>query len=227
MGHKWAEKEAKARSTIILTVSDGIAAEVENLWSAADIYPHIRAEHKVDTQRRGDLIIRIHLLSLPEAASRETMKDHYERFTSLVAEAIAAGTRMEEGWERCESSLLSLPADMNPRKFQFELLPDPSRSWWELVQMFKSVADRRGLEADRTASIDAIISKDIGQAKTKPKTDHGQGNKKGGDRPRSKGNNNRHGRGKGNKTSSQGSRLRRVDKKALGEAGCGATQQLL
>ena len=78
---KWAEKEAKARSTLILTVSDGIAAEVENLWSSAEIYTHITAEHKVDTyQRRGDLMARIHMLSLPEAASRETMIDHYERF---------------------------------------------------------------------------------------------------------------------------------------------------
>ena len=181
---KWAEKEAKARSTLILTVSDGIAAEVENLWSSAEIYTHITAEHKVDTyQRRGDLMARIHMLSLPEAASRETMIDHYERFITLISESIAAGTRIED-WEKCEKFLLSLSHDLDPLKFQFELLPSDRRSWRELVQIYKSLADRHGLEADRQATVNAILSRDSNYGKGKPGT---RDNAKGGKGNKSKG----------------------------------------
>jgi len=56
----WQKKERKARSTILLTVSPGIASRVELLWSAYHMFEHIKAEHWIDTiGHRGDLLWRI------------------------------------------------------------------------------------------------------------------------------------------------------------------------
>lgn len=61
---KWSEKEVKARATIIMSVSDGIAAELDLMWSSTDMYTHLCATHRIDTfQRRGYIATR---LSLPE-----------------------------------------------------------------------------------------------------------------------------------------------------------------
>ena len=70
----WEKKERKARATIILTVSAGIAWEIETMWSAADMYVHICAEHKMDTfERQGNITWRILTLCLPSGATAEQM----------------------------------------------------------------------------------------------------------------------------------------------------------
>jgi len=47
----------------MFTVSHGIQAEIEYMWSANDMYGHISSTHKVDiTSRRADLSARISLL---------------------------------------------------------------------------------------------------------------------------------------------------------------------
>ncbi|MGG6494820.1 UNVERIFIED_CONTAM: hypothetical protein NY603_17950, partial [Bacteroidetes bacterium 56_B9] len=44
---EWERKESKARSALLMSVSSGIAADVENLWSSADIYKQICDEHRI------------------------------------------------------------------------------------------------------------------------------------------------------------------------------------
>lgn len=65
----WEAKERKARSTLILTISPALAAELEHLWSANDIYTRIQAEHNVNTvERRGELLQRLILIRLHDNA---------------------------------------------------------------------------------------------------------------------------------------------------------------
>ncbi|RXK35701.1 hypothetical protein M231_07029 [Tremella mesenterica] len=77
----WANKERKARSTLIFTISPGLATQVEDLWSAQEIWARITAQHQVKTtERRNDLNQRISLLRLVENANVDTMHAHLETF---------------------------------------------------------------------------------------------------------------------------------------------------
>ena len=97
----WERKERKARSTIILTVSAGIASEIETMWSAAEMYSHICAEHKIDTfERRGNITWRILNLRLPSGATAEQMNSHYEQFATLISESAAAGAHLSQSGTR-------------------------------------------------------------------------------------------------------------------------------
>ena len=90
----WEKKERTARSTILLTISPGIAAEVEHLWSAYEIFEYIKAEHRVDTiEHRGNLLWRIQTLRLSANATSDQMNDHYEAFISLVEKLYPQGHR--------------------------------------------------------------------------------------------------------------------------------------
>jgi hypothetical protein len=68
--------------------------------SANSMYRHISATHKVDTtSRRVDLSSRISFLRLPLKSSREKMLEHYEQYSTLGAEAISSGVRIDD-WEK-------------------------------------------------------------------------------------------------------------------------------
>jgi len=171
----WATREAKARSTVILTVSHGIQAEIEYMWSANDIYRHISSTRKVDTtSRRADLSARISLLRLPFKASPEQMLEHYESYSSLSAEAISSGVRIDD-WEKSERLLMSLGDDLESLKIQWAVLPEDRQVWTELVRMYKSLAVRRGLELNRTTPAQvSFLTKDAPKG---PKMDNSQSRK--------------------------------------------------
>ena len=150
---EWEKKERKARSTIILTVSAGIASEIETMWSAAEMYSHICAEHKIDTyERRGNITWRILNLRLPSNASAEQMNSHYEQFATLISESAAAGAPLTE-WDKTERFLLGLGDDMDPLRFQYRLMPEAQRSWRNIVMIYKSFADSRQMKVERDAAI--------------------------------------------------------------------------
>ena len=186
----WERKERKARSTIILTVSAGIASEIETMWSAAEMYAHICSEHKIDTfERRGNITWRILNLRLPSGASAEQMNSHYEQFATLISESAAAGAPLTE-WDKTERFLLGLGDDMDPLRFQYRLMPDTQRSWRNIVMIYKSFADSRQMKVDRDAavagSVAAIFPKgtqpgngDRNSRKPKPKGKGGKGGGKG------------------------------------------------
>ena len=191
----WEKKERKAQSTIIFTVSAGIASEVETMWSAAELYAHICSEHKVDTfERRGNITWRILTLRLPSGATTEQMNSHYEQFNTLVSESAAAGSPLAE-WDKTERFLLGLGDDMDSLRFQYQLMPDSQRSWKNIVTIYKSFADSRQMKVDHDAavagSVAAIFSKgappgkggEKGQKKLKQKGKGGKVDKgKGGDK---------------------------------------------
>ena len=191
---EWEKKERKARSTIILTVSAGIASEIETMWSAAEMYAHICSEHKIDTfERRGNITWRILNLRLPSNASAEQMNAHYEQFATLISESAAAGSPLSE-WDKTERFLLGLGDDMDPLRFQYRLMPDTQRSWRNVVTIYKSFADSRQMKVERDAavagSVAAIFPKgappagkgDKGQKKPKQKGKGGKGDKGKGDK---------------------------------------------
>lgn len=89
---EWSIREHEARLTVILTVSHGIRAEIECMWSANDMNRHISSTHKVDTtSHQADLSARISPLRLPLKASREKMLEHYKSCSFLSAEAVSFG----------------------------------------------------------------------------------------------------------------------------------------
>jgi len=116
------------------------------MWSADSMYTLISATHKVDTTpRRADLSS---LLRLPLKFSREKMLEHYEQYSNLSAEAIISGVRIDD-WEKSERFLMSLGDDLESLKIQWAVLPEQRQVWTELVRIYKSLADRRGLEHER------------------------------------------------------------------------------
>ena len=154
---EWEKKERKARSTIILTVSAGIAAEIEMMWSAHEMYEHITAEHKVDTiEHRGNLIWRIQTLNLRSSATADEMNAHYEAFTNLISEAIAAGDKFED-WDKCERFFISLNDDLETLRLQFRLMPSGERPWRNLVTTYKSIAETRRIKHNRDTTVAAIF----------------------------------------------------------------------
>ena len=154
----WERKERKARSTIILTVSAGIASEIETMWSAAEMYSHICAEHKIDTfERRGNITWRILNLRLPSGATAEQMNSHYEQFATLISESAAAGSPLSE-WDKTERFLLGLGDDMDPLRFQYRLMPEAQRSWRNIVMIYKSFADSRQMKVDRDAAVAGSVA---------------------------------------------------------------------
>ena len=141
-----------------LTVSAGIAAEIEHLWSAHNTYTHIQAEHRSDTiEHRGNILWRIQTLRLNTGAKADKMNDHHEAFTSLISEAMATEVRLEE-WDKCERFLLSLDDDLEIR-LQFRLMPSTERTWRNLVTTYKSLADTWRMKQERDATVAAIFPK--------------------------------------------------------------------
>jgi hypothetical protein len=172
----WEIKERKARSTLILTISSALAAEVENLWSAHDIYSRLCTEHKVDTvERRGDLFQRIMFLQLGPNAPRDKMLEHLETYTNLASEVVQAGAPFPE-WQKCQTFLSSLGNDLETLKIQFNVLPENRQTWTELSRTYKILADRRGFEQDRQAKINALINKDATKGGPRKGTEN-KGNK--------------------------------------------------
>ncbi|RXK35919.1 hypothetical protein M231_06839 [Tremella mesenterica] len=154
----WANKERKARSTLIFTISPGLAAQVEDLWSAQEIWARITAQHQVKTTaRRNDLNQRISLLCLVENANFDTMHTHLETFSELVAEALGAGAHIDDG-DRSERFLLSLGCDFAPLCQQWDLRPDTQKSWDHLVTAYHSIADTRRLEQEMENHTQQAIS---------------------------------------------------------------------
>ncbi|EIW69222.1 hypothetical protein TREMEDRAFT_62954 [Tremella mesenterica DSM 1558] len=154
----WANKERKARSTLIFTISPGLAAQVEDLWSAQEIWARITAQHQVKTTaRRNDLNQRISLLRLVENANFDTMHAHLETFSELVAEALGAGAHIDDG-DRSERFLLSLGRDFAPLRQQWDLRPDTQKSWDHLVTAYHSIADTRRLEQEMENHTQQAIS---------------------------------------------------------------------
>ncbi|GFZ51036.1 hypothetical protein JCM24511_08794 [Saitozyma sp. JCM 24511] len=172
----WETKERKARSTLILTISSALAAEVENLWSAHDIYSRLCTEHKVDTvERRGDLFQRIMFLQLSANSPRDKMIEHLETYTNLASEVVQAGAPFPE-WQKCQTFLSSLGNDLETLKIQFNVLPEDRQTWMELSRTYKTLADRRGFEQDRQAKINALINKDATRGGPRKGTEN-KGNK--------------------------------------------------
>ena len=158
---EWEKKERKARATILLTVSDGIACEIEHMWSAYEMYIHIQAEHKLDTfERRAIVSWRIQSLRLRTGASADQMDDHYEAFTDLISEAMAAGLHLED-WDKCERFLLSLSNDLEVLHLRFRLMPSTERTWRNLRTAYKNFADTRRMEQEHDATVAAIFPESI------------------------------------------------------------------
>ena len=156
---EWEKKERKARATILLSISPGVAAEVENLWSAHDMFNHIKAEHRVDTvEHRGNLHWRIQSLRLPSNASADQLDLHYESFNKLVSDIASTGAPLQD-WDKCERFLISLDDDLDAVRLQFRLMPNTDRTWPNLVTAYKSFGDTRRMRQQRDGSINAIYSK--------------------------------------------------------------------
>lgn len=165
--NEWEKKERKARATILLTVSAGIAAEIENLWSAHDMYEHIKSEHKIDTiEHRGNILWRIQSLRLDKGCNADQMNHHYETFTTLISEAQAAGITFAD-WDKCQKFLLTLPDDLELLRLQYKLLPEANQSWRYLVTTYKSLADSRRMKQEQDATVNAIFAKAGKQPKKK------------------------------------------------------------
>lgn len=163
----WEAKERKARSTLLLTISPALAEELENLWSANEIYERICREHRVNTvERRGELQQRISFLRLQPDASREQMLQHYDAYVGLVAELAQAGAPFPE-WQKCQNFLMSMGKDFQMLKMQFRIVPDEAQSFSELTRLYKALADSKGFEEERDASINAFINKDAIRGKGK------------------------------------------------------------
>ncbi|EIW66884.1 hypothetical protein M231_05571 [Tremella mesenterica] len=70
----WANKECKARLTLVFSISPGLAAHVEDLWSAQELWACITVQHQVKTTARcNDLNQRISLLRLVENTNFDTI----------------------------------------------------------------------------------------------------------------------------------------------------------
>ena len=150
------------------------------MWSAFEMYEHIKAEHRIDTiEHRGNIIWRIQILRLSSGASADQMNEHYEAFTSLISEAFSAGVNLED-WDKCERFLLSLDDDLEALRLQFRLMPSAERTWRNLVTIYKSLADTRRMRQQRDATVAAIFTK----AFPKPSSVKAKGYKGGGDKER-------------------------------------------
>jgi len=56
---------------------------------------------------------------------------------------------------------MSLGNDLSSLKIQWAVLPEDRQVWTELLRIYKSLADRRGLEQDRkTAAQVSFLTKD-------------------------------------------------------------------
>ena len=157
----WEKKERKARSAIMLTVSRGIATDIEDLWSAHDMFTHIQAEHRIDTtQHRGNIIWRLQALHLERGATPDQLLSHFEAFTGLLSEAKAAGLVIDD-WEKCEKFILTFNKDIDLIRLQFRVMPPTERTWKTLVTEYKSFVDTQRMEQqrDRDATVAAIFPK--------------------------------------------------------------------
>jgi len=76
------------------------------------------------------------------------MLEHYEKYSTLSAEAVSSDVRID-GWEKSERFVISLGDDLESLKIPSAALPEPRKVWTELVRLYKSLADRRGLEHER------------------------------------------------------------------------------
>jgi hypothetical protein len=155
----WEVKERKARSTLILTISSALAAKVEDVWSAHDIYERICSEHNVDTvERRGEPLQRIRFLKLAPDSPRDILLEHLESYANLVSEVVQAGAPFSD-WQKCQTFLSSLGNDLESHKIQFSVLPEDRRTWTEHSRTFKTLAAHCGFEQDRQAKINALINR--------------------------------------------------------------------
>jgi len=110
------------------------------------------------------------------------MLEHYESYSSLSAEAISSGVRTD-GWEKPERFLMSLGDELESLKIQWAVLPEDRQVWTELVRIYNSLADRRGLEQDReTAAQVSFLTTDApkGPKMDIPKSRKGKGKGGGG-----------------------------------------------
>jgi hypothetical protein len=190
---KWEEKERIARAAIILTVSPGIAAEIEKKWSSHEMYSHIQATNRVDTdERKAELSSRLSSLKLSPNASRDMMINHIELFNTTAAEAIAAGLVLED-WDRCQRFLHLLSSEFEPLRVHWRLLPQGQKtSWTQLASLYRSQADARA--DNQSPSINVVFNKDA------VSNNNHNNNNRGGGRGRGRGKGNRGGRGGFNKS---------------------------
>lgn len=154
----WAAKERKARVTLLLTVSEGIAGQVEHLWSANDIWTRITATHQIRTStRRNAINNQISLLHLPDKASYSQMIQHLEKFTTLISEGIGAGLLFTDQ-DQTEKFLLTFGDDFESFRINWDLRPDEQRSWESLVSAYRSIADSRHLREKLSDAVEAGVN---------------------------------------------------------------------